>query len=633
MSEVNVVTDPRDTMPPGSGPAMLAPTAGMSEGLAALRVAADPWAPFPQQATLARRLKKILPEIPHLRPLRIALLGNGTLNHFAETLVFWLALEGFRAELRLAPYGAFCQEILDPHSALYTFHPDVVWLFSTARDIDAFQVDFGAPASACEAVVAAVTSEWRNLWQRLRANAPVSIVQNNLEAPAVRVFGHYDGAVPWSRANLIRSINLVLTGAAREENVSLFDLDYAASEFGLRRWHEDRHWYQSKQPFAPDAFGLVAFQAARFLGAMKGTAKKCVVLDLDDTLWGGVVGDDGLAGIHLGDDPEGEAFVAFQDYLKTLLARGILLAVCSKNEEKVAQEPFLSHPAMRLRLQDIVVFRANWKSKADNLRDIATCLNIGLDTLVFVDNNPVERQLVRSVLPEVEVPEMPTHPAEYVAVLAAGHYFDAPSLSAEDIARTRIYSERAQREAAGSAATDLTTFLRDLDMEADSGPADAFRLPRMAQLLARTNQFHPTTTRHGEAELQVLAADPRGWVRWVSLRDRFGEHGVVSVVVLRPKKDGLLIDTWAMSCRVFSRGLEELVFLEMVRAARVLGARYLIGHYCPTAKNLPVADLFQRLGFSPDGMEDGGSRWLLDLSASVPSFSPSIRWRDLVVPA
>jgi FkbH-like protein len=608
-------------------------TAGTTDTLAALRVATDPWAPFPHQAALARRLKKILPEIPKLRPLRIALLGNGTLNHFAETLIFWLALEGFRAEIYLAPYGAFRQEILDPHSALYAFKPDVVWLFTTARDINASQVDCGAAASACEAVAAAVISEWRNLWQRLRACASVLILQNNLEAPAVRVFGHYDGAVPWSRANLIRRINLGLADAAREDNVSLFDLDHAASVFGLRRWHEDRHWYQSKQPFAPDAFGLVAFQAARFLGAMKGAAKKCLVLDLDNTLWGGVVGDDGLAGIRLGDDPEGEAFVAFQEYLKTLLARGILLAVCSKNEETVAQEPFLNHPAMRLRLQDIVVFRANWKSKVDNLRDIATCLNIGLDTLVFVDDNPVERELVRSVLPEVVVPEMPADPAEYVAVLAAGHYFEAPSLSAEDIARTRLYKENAEREAASSASTDVASFLRDLDMEADSGPADAFRLPRMAQLLARTNQFHLTTTRHSEAELQVLAADARGWVRWVSLRDRFGEHGIVSVVVLRPKEEELVIDTWAMSCRVFSRGLEELVFLEMVRAARNLGARRLIGRYCPTPKNRPVADLFQRLGFSRDGVENEASRWLLDLSDAVPKFSPFIRWRTPGVPA
>ncbi len=621
------MTDHLVKSPSSADAAVLASDTGAMEMLAALRRASHPAAPFPQQAVWARRLQKILPKIPGLRPLRIAVLGNGTLGHFAELLSFWLALEGFRPAVYLAPYSAFRQELLDPNSELYAFHPDVIWLFATGRDVVA-TVDYGAPLSTCEAAVNAIASEWRGLWRRLRANAPVSIVQSNFEAPSVRVFGNYDGGVPWSLANLIRRLNLVLAEAAYEDNVSVFDLDHAACLFGLSRWHEDRHWHQSKQPFAPDAFGLVAFQAARFLGATRGTAKKCVVLDLDNTLWGGVIGDDGLTGIRLGHDPEGEAFQAFQDYLKSLMARGILLAVCSKNEDAVAREPFLTHPAMRLRLQDIVVFRANWRSKVDNLREIATCLNIGLEALVFVDDNPAERELVRSLLPEVAVPEMPTDPAEYVSALATGRYFEASSFSEEDTARTRLYLENAQREASRDLATDVTSFLRDLDMEAESGPPDSFRLPRMAQLLARTNQFHPTTARHTETALAAMAADPQGWVRWFSLRDRFGDHGLVSVVVLIPKFDTLEIDTWAMSCRVFSRGLEEFIFLEMVQAARDLGMRYLIGHYYSTPKNRPVADLFQRLGFAAAGMENGGSRWLLDLSAPVPSFSPSIKRRS-----
>jgi len=592
---------------------------------AQLRASADPSAPFANQAVWARRLQKVLPEIPNLRPLRIAVLGSGTMGHFADTLRLWLALEGFRPEIHLASYGSFRQEILDPHSALYAFQPDVVWLFATGRDLLP-QVDFGAAPDACESAVQAAVSEWRNLWRRVRESAPVAILQNNCEAPAVRIFGHYDGALPWSPANLARRLNLVLAEATAAENVSLFDLDHTASVFGLSRWHQDRHWYQSKQPFAPDAFGLVAFQAARFLSASRGAAKKCVAFDLDNTLWGGIAGDDGLAGIHLGNDPEGEAYLALQDYLKTLQRRGILLAVCSKNEEAVAQEPFLKHPAMRLRLEDIVAFRANWKNKADNLRDIASSLNIGLDSLVFVDDNPAERELVRSVLPEVTVPEMPADPAEFVPALVAGRYFEASSFSGEDTARTRLYYENARREAARTSATDLAGFLRDLDMEALSGPPDSFTLPRMAQLLARTNQFHPTTTRHTESELAAMAANRRAWVRWFSLRDRFGDHGLVSVAALLPQDDAWIIDSWAMSCRVFSRGLEELVFLEMVRAAKESGVPYLIGRYYPTSKNRPVADLFPRLGFRADGAENGGSRWRFDVTASVPAFTPFIRW-------
>lgn len=615
-------------MPALGGAAMFDPAPKKPENLEMLRLAADPWAPFPQQASLARRLKRIMPSIADLRTQRIALLGNGTLDHFAEILVLWLTLEGFRGDIHVAPYGAFRQEILDPQSELYKFKPDLVWLFSTERDLAAIPANFGAQAEACDSAVVDVTAEWRNLWQRLRANTSALILQNNLEAPEIRVLGNYEGAVPWSRANLIRRVNLALADAAQDAKVALFDLDYAASLFGLQHWHEDRLWYQSKQPFAPDAFGLVAFQATKVIGALKGRARKCVVVDLDDTLWGGVVGDDGLAGIRVGDGPEGDAFVAFQEYLKSLQARGILLAVCSKNEEGVAKEPFLNHPSMRLRLDDFVVFKCNWRSKVENIRDIAASLNIGLESLVFVDDNPVERDFVRSLLPGVAVPEMPTDPAEYVRVLAAGHYFETSSVSQEDIGRTRLYKENALREAAMGTATDINDFLRGLQMEADIGPPDDFRLPRMTQLLARTNQFHPTTTRYSEAELQELAADPRSWVRWISLRDRFGDHGIVSVVVLRPEDDALLIDTWAMSCRVFSRGLEELVFLEMIKSARSLGGRYLIGHYYPTSKNLPVVDLFERLGFSRDGVESGSERWRLDLMEFVPGLAPFIQWKN-----
>jgi FkbH-like protein len=619
------MTDHSETLPlPG--------TVGRTDLLGPLRAAADPTAPFFSQATLARRLKKILPEVPNLRPLRIAVLGNGTLDLFAEVLRLWLVLEGFRPEIYLGAYGAFRQEILDSQSALYEFRPDTVWLFATGRDVCFPEVVFGADASVCEAAITTAASEWRNWWRRLRTERPIPIIQNNFESPAVRVFGHYDAVVPWSRTNLIHRLNLVLSEAVRGDNVALFDLAHDASTFGLSRWHEERHWHQSKQPFAPDAFGLVAFHAARFLGAMKGTARKCVVLDLDNTLWGGVIGDDGLEGILLGNGPEGEAFVAFQDYLLSLRARGILLAICSKNDTAIAREAFLKHPAMRVQLQDIAVFCANWENKVDNLRQIAATLNIGLDTLVFVDDNPIERELVRSALPEVAVPEMPSDPAEYVEVLAAGRFFEALSFSPVDVARTRLYRENAQREAARAATTDITNFLRDLDMEADNGPADAFHLPRMAQLLARTNQFHPTTTRHSEAELAALAADSRGWVRWFSLRDRFGDHGLVSVVVLQSEGNALAIDSWVMSCRVFSRGLEELVFLEMVRAARKLEVTRLIGRYRPTSKNRPVADLFQRMGFTLDGVEEEGTRWILDLSSPIPDLSPFIRWRSPGLP-
>lgn len=604
------------------------PNGHMSESdtLDKVRAAADPLAPFPNQLSWFRRFRKCSSGAVH--PIRIALMGSGTLNLLADTLRLWLGLEGYAAEIYLCAYGSFRQEILDPDSAFYTFQPDVVWLIATERDLDFRQVVAGADTDTCEAAVLSAAEEWRSCWRQLRSRRPLTIIQNNFEAPSLRVFGHYEAAVPWSRINLIQRLNLTISNYASRDRVTIFDLHYIAGNFGLSRWREDRHWHQSKQPFTPDAFGVVAFQFARLVGAMKGTSKKCVVLDLDNTLWGGVIGDDGIDGIQLGDGPEGEAFVAFQEYLKALLGRGILLAVCSKNDQVTAEEPFRKHPAMRLRLEDIACFRANWENKADNLREIARALNLGLDALVFVDDNPVERELVQSQLPEVSVVALPEDPSDYAAALAAGCFFETASFSSEDIARARFYQENSERESAKNSATDLGTFLRDLEMEASSGTADSFHLPRMAQLLAKTNQFHLTTTRPSEAELAALSVDPQVWLRWFALRDRIGDHGLISVVILRPEDDSLAIDTWAMSCRVFSRGMEEFILLQMVQAGRASGAQRLVGRFLPTAKNRPVADLYHRLGFSFDAMEEAGSRWVLDLASPNLHFAPLIRWAE-----
>jgi FkbH-like protein len=586
------------------------------DSIQGLRAVADPMAPFPEQLIWLRRLKRMTTKQPPARPLRVALMGDGTLHFLADTLRLWLALEGFQPDVYTCAYGSFRQEILDPESAFYAFHPDIVWLFATERDLDLQQVSPGASSDRCEAAIVGAADEWRNCWQQIRRRSAAIILQNNFESSAVRTFGHYEAAVPWSRSNLVQRVNSELSNRAAEEGVTLFDLNHIANTFGLSGWREDRHWYQSKQPFAPNAFGLVAFNFARLVGSMKGTMRKCIVLDLDNTLWGGVIGDDGIDGIQLGDGPEGEAFIAFQDYLKSLAQRGILLAVCSKNDAATAKEPFIKHPAMRLRLEDISCFSANWENKAGNLRDIARSLNIGLDSLVFVDDSPAERELVRSELPEVAVVSLPEDPSGYIAALAAGCYFETTSFTSEDEARVRLYNENSLRESAMNTASDLNSFLSGLDMEATTGLADSYHLPRMAQLLAKTNQFHLTTTRQTEPELLALSNDPKSWLRWFSLRDRFGDHGLISVAILRAESDAWIIDTWAMSCRVFSRGMEEFILIEMVAAAREAGAERLIGLYKQTAKNAVVADLYGRLGFAFDGEHEEGAHWVLDLSSA-----------------
>ena len=596
----------------------------INDNLARVRADAVPSAPFPSQRAWLKRFNKLLPQTQGLRPVRIAVMGNGTLNLLASALRLWLGLEGYAAEIYLCSYGAWRQEILDPGSAFYLFQPDVVWILSTERDLDFRQIDPGADSATCRSAVTDAAEDCRSFWNHVQSRCPARIVQCNFEDPPLRVFGHYEATVPWSRTSLIRDLNQTLGDLARQQQVTIFDLHYVAASFGLARWREERQWHQSKLPFSPNAFGLVAFNFARLVAPMLGSVRKCIVVDLDNTLWGGVIGDEGVDGIRLGDGAEGEAFVAFQAYLKRLLQRGILLAVCSKNEQSAAEEPFRKHPAMRIQLGDISAFCANWENKADNLRRIAASLNIGLDSLVFVDDNPAERALVKSQLPEVTVVDLPEDPSDYPAAVDAGCFFETRSYSSEDAMRVQLYRENALRGSAMQSASDLDSFLRDLHMHAESGPLDSFRLPRMAQLLGKTNQFHLTTTRYSEAELVALAQDPHNWVRWFSLRDRIGDHGLISVAILRPGPDALVIDTWAMSCRVFSRGMEDFIFLEMLAAARTAGVRRLIGHYKPTAKNHPVAGLYEKLGFNCEGMDGDASRWILDVDPFVPQSTPFI---------
>ena len=588
-----------------------------SKAFAQLRAAAHPSAPFPRHLGWLRQFKKILSETPGLRTLRVAVMGNGTVNLLAHSIQLWLGLEGYAAEIYQGAYNSFHQEILNSQSAFYAFQPDIVWLLTSERDLDFSRIQPGASVSDCDAAVSHVADQWRSLRTQMRNQRPIRIIQSNFEEPPLRILGHFEAAVQWSRSSLVHALNLTMSEYTQEEHVTLFDLNYIAACFGLIRWREERQWHQSKQPFNPDAFGLVSFQFARLVGSMLGSMRKCIVLDLDNTLWGGVIGDDGVEGIRLGDGAEGEAYAAFQGYLKSLLGRGILLAVCSKNELASAEEPFKTHPAMRLRLDDISCFRANWENKADNIRHVAKSLNLSLDALVFVDDDSSERELVQSELPEVSVVAMPEDPSDFPAALAVGCFFETTSISAEDVARVQLYRENSQRESTMREAVDLKGFLRDLKMVAESGPADSFHLPRMAQLLAKTNQFQLTTMRYSEAELVALSDDPLNWVRRFSLRDRIGDHGLISVAILRPEENAMAIDTWAMSCRVFSRSMEEFILLEMIQAARNFGATRLIGRYKPTPKNQLVAGLYERLGFRFDGSEEAGNRWLMDLESPM----------------
>jgi FkbH-like protein len=346
----------------------------------------------------------------------------------------------------------------------------------------------------------------------------------------------------------------------------------------------------------------------------RGQVVKCVVLDLDNTLWGGVIGDDGVGGIILNAHGDGEGFWRFQAYLRELRQRGILLAVCSKNEMSNAVLPFDKHPDMLLRRSDITVFLANWNDKANNIREIRDILNISFDSMVFLDDSPFERSLVRGVLPEVIVPEMPEDPADYVRALSELNLFETTSFSSEDVKRTEFYRAEAGRREAQAAFPNAEEFLRSLEMRILVSRFDPFHLPRIAQLIQRSNQFNLTTNRYTEAECEALMNNPGVIPLYVTLSDRLGDHGLIGIVVLEAAKDGLVIRDWLMSCRVLARGVEQYLMNMVVEKARSLNVGRVLGEYIRTAKNPMVEYFFVRFGFTQSGGGGDHTYWALNTS-------------------
>lgn len=586
----------------------------IQDALGLLRGEFDPDADFSTFVRACRWASRL--DHPSLRPIRVAFLGGGTLDHTVDFIKFWMLLEGFKLETYVPSYDIWKMEVLNPGSSLFAFRPDYVWFFNTLNDLNV-QQNLSADDDEARRITELAYGEFTKLYDLIRQNNPaIQIIQNNIAPTNTRSFGNFEPCLPGSATSLIRRFNYIVARSATDFGIMLFDMENLAFQIGLANWSNPSYWFHSKHPFSPDVAVPIAFYAARLLMAAKGVSKKVIVLDLDNTLWGGVIGDDGIDGIKLGNGADGEAFVAFQEYLKSLASRGIVLAVASKNEEATAKIPFLEHPEMVLKLDDIAAFKANWKNKADNIREIADTLNLGLDSFVFIDDNPAERMLVKNELPSVAVLDLPTDPANYIPALSRMAYFECISFSAEDKARGKMYKENACRTEAMANVTNLGDYLQSLEMIGQCGEGDSYHIPRIAQLINKSNQFHPTTTRYSEAEIRSLVDDKNNVVRWFSLRDRFGDYGLIATLILKREGESYVIDTWAMSCRVLERGMEEFIIRELISLTISAGLTKLIGLYCPTPKNGLVADLYGKLGFTQIELEDDSrSIWELDMSS------------------
>jgi FkbH-like protein len=570
---------------------------------------------FLQTNQLDRALMKIADaaraEASAAKPVRLALLGSSTLAHLVPGIRVAAYRRGLWVETFEGDYGLYRYELEQAgqkESPLHQFAPDVVLLA-----IDGHHAARGTPQEA--------VADMEACWEFARRNLNCVVVQQTILPVFPALLGSNEHRLPTSPHFVIDRANTMLRAASEVANVPLLALDQFAQQEGLRAWHDPALWHRSKQEVHPRQVHIYGEHVARLLASLRGRSYKALVLDLDNTLWGGVIGDDGLEGIVLGQgNAVGESFVAFQQYAKALAQRGVVLAVCSKNDEANALAPFLQHPEMVLKREDIAVFTANWTDKATNLRAIAEQLNLGLDSLVFADDNPMERGLVRQELPMVAVPEMPEDPADYVATIAAAGYFETTSVTEDDRARAQQYQANAAREAARASTTDLPAYLRSLEMKLLWSPFDRVGLARITQLINKTNQFNLTTRRYTEAEVQTKMQSPGSVTLQLRLTDRFGDNGIISLLIGELNADKVLVmDTWLMSCRVLGRQVEEATLNLLAERAKQAGAAAIEGIYLPTKKNGMVRDHYGRLGFTQiEEKEDGSSRWLLQLADFEP---------------
>ncbi len=554
-------------------------------------------------------------------PIRLAILGSATMTHLQPSLRVAALRRGMHVTVYENDYGQYLQELHDSGSALHRFKPDTI-LFA----LDAFHLTAGIDASMTEAEAEAALQGMRErvlgCWSLARGMGARVLHQTPL--PVIpELIGSNEQRLPGSRAALIARLNAALRSMADEAGVALVALDARTARDGLLGWHDPALWHRAKQEVSPAAAPVYGELVARLLAAAVGRSAKSLVLDLDNTLWGGVIGDDGMEGIVLGQGSAlGEAFASVQDYAREQSRRGIILAVCSKNDEANALEPFEKHPEMVLRRTDIAAFVANWSDKATNLREIARQLNIGLDSLVFLDDNPFERNLVRAELPMVAVPEVPDDPALVPGVLADAGYFEAIAITPEDLERGRLYQSNLARETLRASVTDMDSYLRDLQMKLVWSRFDATGLARTTQLINKTNQFNLTTRRYSEDEVATVMTDADAFGLQLRLLDRFGDNGIIGIVIGRRLADDaacVVVDTWLMSCRVLGRGVEAATLALVTGAAKALGARQLIGEYLPTKKNGMVREHFGRLGFTLlSEQPDGASRWSLMLDGFAP---------------
>jgi len=572
---------------------------------------------FQALARKATRLDKELGAPSGHMPVRIALMGGASTDLLTRPLGLALRLIGLAPELHVTPYNVMLQEMLEPDSETSRFGPQIAIALMTPHSLSGWPAP-GSTADAATDLARRICQDLYDACGVLHERCNAEIVLNTLPPFPQQPMGNLSAKSPEDANNFIRRINVML-GDLAPPYVHMNDVAALVERRGLDQWFDVRLWHEAKQPVAPALIPELARNMAAIVGGILGRSRKCLVVDLDNTLWGGVVGDVGVEGLALGEGTGiGEAFKAFQSYLKALKERGVLLAVSSKNDERHALRPFEEHPETVLKRDDFVAFKANWSPKSDNLRAIARELNLGLDALVLIDDNPAEREEVRQALPQVVVPELTDDPADYPMIVDATRCFEVSSVTEEDRRRSGMYRQRGHQHELLNTTRNLADFLASLEMVAIIRPFEPMAFARITQLVNKTNQFNLTTRRMTGAQVQALAADSNGFTRTVRLKDRFGDHGLISVLFGRVESGTLTVDGWLMSCRVLNRGVEQRLLNEVVAVIARTGVRHVVGSFIPTDRNALVKDLYRDLGFSLVSDCDGVTTWRLDVADFQP---------------
>ena len=559
-----------------------------------------------------RELKKLAKVELDTPKIKVALLGDTATQLLVMSIKGEAIDRGINLDMYEGEYSQVERQLMDPTSELYEFDADIIVVFQSTHKLGEYHSSLSMENQAllAEERLSFIASLCEN-----SSFANKKLIYFNYPEIEDTVFGSYANKVESSFSYQVRKLNYELMNLSRQyPNLFICDIAGLQNLFGRQFMFAPNVYMTTEMVLSVNALPYVASRVVDIIAAIKGQFKKCLILDLDNTVWGGVIGDDGIEGIELGHGLGiGKAFTEFQMWIKKLKQRGIIICVASKNNEETAKEPFEKHPDMILKLDDIAVFQANWETKVDNIRTIQGILNIGFDSMVFLDDNPFERNIVRENIPGITVPELPEDPAMYLEYLYSLNLFETASYSNADKDRTKQYQVEAKRVSLSKTFTNEADFLKSLNMISTVSGFTKFNMPRVAQLSQRSNQFNLRTIRYTEADIESMAQDPNVIDLSFTLEDKFGDNGLIAVIIMKKQdEETLFVDTWFMSCRVLKRGMENFTLNTMVEYAKAKGYKRIIGEYIPTPKNKMVEMHYPNLGFSK--MESEPNKYILDLS-------------------